>query len=140
MTAPQVKTVGPLPDSFGRTTLRYISNKWFLVAAGGLALVGVAAFSWNWLVAAGIASILLSALPCLVMCGFGLCMFKFAALSSSTQVSAPSAADAPKNITQAAGNGLATSYAASCCGGGVLATPQNTPANGDTEGKENTHA
>lgn len=140
MTAPQVKSVGPLPDSFGRATLRYISNKWVLVAAGGLPLVGVAAFSWNWLVAAGIASILLSILPCLVMCGFGLCMFKFAARSSSTQASAPSAADPSNIITEAAGNGLANSYAASCCGGGVPANPQNTPANGDTEGKENSHA
>lgn len=48
----------------------------------GLALVGVgiaivAAANWSWLVASGIAAVLLSALPCLVMCGLGLCMHRF---------------------------------------------------------------
>lgn len=41
-----------------------------LVAGSGLAL------NWNWLVAAGIAPILIAALTCLVMCGLGLCMHK----------------------------------------------------------------
>ena len=40
-----------------------------VVAGGGLALGG-----WGWLVAAGLAPIILSLLPCLVMCGLGLCM------------------------------------------------------------------
>ncbi|MFT2095071.1 hypothetical protein ACMS1Z_10425 [Acidiphilium multivorum] len=39
------------------------------VAGGGLAVGG-----WGWLVAAGLAPIILSLLPCLVMCGLGLCM------------------------------------------------------------------
>jgi hypothetical protein len=39
------------------------------------ALVGIG-LSWNWLVAAGVAPILLATLPCLVMCGLGLCMNK----------------------------------------------------------------
>jgi hypothetical protein len=37
------------------------------------ALAGIG-LSWNWLIAAGIAPLLLTALPCLVMCGSGLCM------------------------------------------------------------------
>jgi hypothetical protein len=44
-----------------------------LVLAVVAALVGIG-FSWSWLVAAGIAPILLSTLPCLIMCGLGLCM------------------------------------------------------------------
>jgi hypothetical protein len=39
------------------------------------ALAGVGS-SWNWLIAAGIAPLLQTALPCLVMCGLGLCMNK----------------------------------------------------------------
>jgi hypothetical protein len=33
-------------------------------------------FSWNWLIAAGIAPVVVAVLPCLVMCGLGLCMNK----------------------------------------------------------------
>ncbi|EGO93808.1 Hypothetical protein APM_3411 [Acidiphilium sp. PM] len=40
-----------------------------VIAGGGLAVGG-----WGWLVAAGLAPIILSLLPCLVMCGLGLCM------------------------------------------------------------------
>jgi hypothetical protein len=46
---------------------------WLLIAAvaiGGLAL------GWEQLVLFGIAPILVSLLPCLVMCGLGLCMMK----------------------------------------------------------------
>lgn len=39
------------------------------IAGGGLALGG-----WGWLIAVGFAPIILSLLPCLVMCGLGLCM------------------------------------------------------------------
>lgn len=31
-------------------------------------------FGWNWLVAAGLASIIVGILPCLAMCALGLCM------------------------------------------------------------------
>ena len=44
-----------------------------------LALIAVGAgiaFNWSWLVAAGIAPVLVSALPCVVMCALGLCMNK----------------------------------------------------------------
>lgn len=40
-----------------------------VIAGGGLALGG-----WGWLVAIGLAPIILSLAPCLVMCGLGLCM------------------------------------------------------------------
>lgn len=42
---------------------------------GSLILIGIGAFaSWDWLVAAGIAPILIAVGPCLAMCGLGLCM------------------------------------------------------------------
>lgn len=44
-----------------------------LIAAVAIAAVGLA-LNWNWLVALGLAPILLSTLPCLVMCAFGVCI------------------------------------------------------------------
>ena len=71
---------------------RYYLARWrgVLVLAVIAALVGIG-FSWSWLVAAGIAPILLSTLPCLVMCGLGLCML---CRSSEKQTAARDAADA----------------------------------------------
>ena len=43
----------------------------------GVALAGGAGalvFGWDWLVAAGFASIIIAMAPCLVMCALGLCM------------------------------------------------------------------
>lgn len=44
---------------------------WF--AVGALALVAGLVLNWGWLVAAGIAPLLLLFLPCAVMCGLSLC-------------------------------------------------------------------
>jgi len=34
-------------------------------------------FGWEWLIASGAATLLITVLPCLVMCGLGLCMHRF---------------------------------------------------------------
>ncbi|TKJ09295.1 hypothetical protein E8Q34_17575 [Halomonas sp. 15WGF] len=47
-----------------------------LMLLGGVAVAGGLAFGWDNLVLLGIAPILLSLLPCLIMCGLGLCMMK----------------------------------------------------------------
>ena len=49
----------------------------FLLLAAAL-IVGGVALNWGWLVAAGLAPILLSLLPCAAMCALGLCMHKMA--------------------------------------------------------------
>lgn len=49
-------------------------RKWWLLAA--IAVAGGLIFGWETLVVFGIAPILVSLLPCLVMCGLGLCMMK----------------------------------------------------------------
>lgn len=48
-------------------------------------------FNWSWLVAAGIAPILIAVLPCLVMCGLGLCMNKMTGGSCDSKQPATSA-------------------------------------------------
>ncbi|WP_128943312.1 hypothetical protein [Bradyrhizobium zhanjiangense] len=52
-----------------------------------IAVIAGTAFGWNWLVAAGIAPVLLSVLPCLVMCGLGLCMNRLIGRTSATSTS-----------------------------------------------------
>jgi hypothetical protein len=55
------------------------------------ALVVGAALNWSWLVAVGIAPLLVTTLPCAVMCGLGLCINKMAGGSCATSARA----DAP---------------------------------------------
>lgn len=51
-----------------------LSNRKVLVVLA-VAVVGAGlAFKWSWLVAAGIAPILLALAPCAAMCALGLCM------------------------------------------------------------------
>lgn len=56
-----------------------------LTAAGASAAI---ALNWSWLVAVGIAPVLIAVLPCLVMCGLGLCMNR--AMGSSCESSSSS--------------------------------------------------
>ena len=44
-----------------------------LALAGFVVVVGIGA-NWSWLVAAGLAPLLISVLPCVAMCALGLCM------------------------------------------------------------------
>ena len=54
----------------------------------GVAIVGGLTFNWSWLVAAGIAPVLISVLPCAAMCAIGVCcMKKTAGQSKSTESS-----------------------------------------------------
>jgi hypothetical protein len=54
----------------------YLVNRWGFLALGGAVLVMGATFNWSWLVAAGIAPILVAAAPCAIMCALGLCSMK----------------------------------------------------------------
>jgi len=58
-----------------------------------------AALNWSWLVAVGIAPLLLTALPCIAMCGLGLCMNRMTGGSCSTSSSASDGARTPTRDT-----------------------------------------
>jgi hypothetical protein len=73
---------------------RHYLGGWRGVAVLAIVAAVVAiGLSWSWLVAAGIAPILLATLPCLVMCGLGLCMNKLfgGSCASEPERSAPKA-------------------------------------------------
>lgn len=61
-----------------------------LLALAAIALAGGLASNWNWLVAVGVAPLLLAVLPCIAMCGLGLCMTRAAGRTSSSGAAADS--------------------------------------------------
>lgn len=65
-------------------TRHYLGNWRAIVALASAATAVGLAFNWNWLMAAGIAPVLLSVLPCVAMCALGLCMHKGGGRSCST--------------------------------------------------------
>lgn len=95
------KTQGPILPR-GIPALRYyLGSRRALLVLGIVALVGGLALNWKWLVAVGAAPIILSVLPCLVMCALGLCMHKM------------SGRPAPSS----AGSAAQSSEAGGCCNG-----------------------
>lgn len=76
-----------------RATRYYLGNRRALLIIAIAALSGGVALNWGWLVAAGIAPILLTMLPCLLMCGLGLCRGKSAGGSCASQTSQPGKAE-----------------------------------------------
>ena len=56
--------------------LRFLNRRTALLVAGALTLGIGAALNWHWLIAAGIGPIVLSLLPCAVMCLLGVFMQK----------------------------------------------------------------
>ncbi|MEO6782656.1 MAG: hypothetical protein ABI407_14990 [Bradyrhizobium sp.] len=77
MTTPQSATAAERP--LGRDLLGaaryYLGNRWGLLGLGSVAVTAGLSFGgWGWLVAAGLAPVILSTLPCLVMCGLGVCV------------------------------------------------------------------
>lgn len=135
-TSDLTKSANAMLGSFSRVAARHhLANKWFLLAAAALALVVIAAISWSWLVAAGIASILLSALPCLVMCGLGLCMHKFMGGAGASQAlgSATANPEAPA-IAPAAASAIPV---LGCCQGAISEKPAGVLA---PDSREETHA
>ncbi len=56
---------------------------WWIAAT--LALAAGAVLNWSWLVAIGVAPLLVAALPCVAMCALGLCMNRMMGRSCSKE-------------------------------------------------------
>jgi hypothetical protein len=77
MTQATAKSVaGDSPDTCAPGSRSMLGNwkLWLVLAA--VALVAGAALNWSWLVAVGVAPLLLAVLPCVAMCALGLCAHK----------------------------------------------------------------
>ena len=73
-----------------------LPRTWMVVATVAVAM-GLA-FNWSWLVAAGLAPILLSTLPCLIMCAIGVCTMCRSAKEQSASVPDSSPALTPPAV------------------------------------------
>lgn len=88
MSTPKISASSPANST--KFTWSWFSGRRGLLIIAALVLVGGMVLNWSWLLAAGIAPILIAALPCLVMCGLGLCMTKMTGGSCESEQSATS--------------------------------------------------
>ena len=105
----------------GRLTDRPVLLVAILIVA---ALAGVAALNWRWLVAVGAVSVLVSTLPCLLMCSLGLCMHKFVGRTGANSEDASSATSGSNVQTGAAAQDPPPGSAGCCSGGGYRFTEE----------------
>jgi hypothetical protein len=134
--------------SLGRDALSiaryYLANRWALLALGALAVVlGLTFGGWGWLVAAGLAPVILSTLPCLIMCGLGACMMCRSGKKESPSSPSGGAVDAatpPSALGTAKTDGPPIA-GSSCCHEDGHGNPANALAEDSiTEWKEKPHA
>lgn len=72
-----MQTIGSLPAAAASPWGGGLGRPRLMLATTALGLItAVAAWQWSWLVAVGIAPLLLSAAPCAAMCGLGLCVHR----------------------------------------------------------------
>jgi hypothetical protein len=80
----------------------YLGRPRVLVTLAIVAVVAGIALNWTWLVAVGLAPILLTTLPCLIMCAFGVCMMCRSAKEPSAPGRDVAEAPPPATLTTAA--------------------------------------
>jgi hypothetical protein len=74
-----------------------LGSKRVLLGVLGLALIsGGLAWQWSWLVAIGVAPLLLSAAPCVAMCALGLCMHRMGNRTGSAAPNGTSQSSSPQ--------------------------------------------
>lgn len=69
--ATEQQGIAPTPVERMRS---WATSRQGVIVIGLAAIVLAMAFSWNWLVAIGAASLILSFAPCAIMCTLGVCM------------------------------------------------------------------
>src|SRR3546814_3327371 len=86
MTTPRSRetTATSLSQDLLYMTRYYLGGRRGLLILAGLVLAAGLVLNWSWLVAVGIAPILIAVLPCVAMCALGLCMSRAGGRSCST--------------------------------------------------------
>lgn len=94
MTEPRItaSSDGSLARDLLHAARYYLGNRRALAVLAGAAVIVALTFNWNWLIAVGVAPLLVAALPCVAMCALGLCMNKAAGRSCDAD-SAPRGAE-----------------------------------------------
>lgn len=100
----------------------YLWRPRVLLTLATIAIVAGLALNWSWLVAAGLAPILISTLPCLVMCAFGVCVMCRSGEKHSAPVrDAADLASPPATLAVSATDKSPTGTAG-CCQGSINET------------------
>jgi hypothetical protein len=76
----------------------WLGNRYVLAAAGLAVLGSGLALGWSWLAAAGIAPLIVSTAPCLVICAVGACAM--CRRSPGGAASSPPPAEAPPPVSR----------------------------------------
>jgi len=71
---PKPSLIVPMPGRHAARVSSWIRSPRGLILLAAVPVIAALALGWPWLVAAGIAPLLLAAAPCLAMCALGLCM------------------------------------------------------------------
>jgi hypothetical protein len=113
----------------------YLGRPRTLLIVATIAIVAGLVLNWNWLVAVGLAPILLSTLPCLIMCAFGVCMMcrsakeQSASLRDTTPASTPPAVLTGSAIDRASTETNAPAPLSAAAEPTAVATPELTEIN-----------
>jgi hypothetical protein len=130
MTFDATKTAdGSLKRGWSDFARYYLGNRWALLALGGLVLIVGGALNWGWLVAAGIAPVLVAVAPCAIMCALGLCGMKMMGGSNAAQESqAPRSQLTDETSASTEATAVSAPHLQTCCQGGAEASLPNKPA------------
>ena len=95
---------------------RYLRGRRGLIALAIVALILGGALGWNWLVAIGIAPLLLGLLPCAAMCALGLCMHRMSRRSGLDQQTADKSPGPVASLSNSSRGGSADGMTSSLTG------------------------
>jgi hypothetical protein len=124
MTSPQAATT--VAPSLGRdvvtATRHYLGKRWVLLALSGGLVIGLGLYfgGWGWLVTVGAAPVILSILPCLIMCGLGMCM---ACRSANKESATASAVETASSASALIATKVPLGAGLSCCQADVGKNP-----------------
>ena len=71
-----------------KSSVHYLSGRRVLILLSLVAVAAAAFFNWGWLVAIGVAPLLVAFAPCAAMCALGLCMSRMGGKSCSSDARA----------------------------------------------------